>query len=287
MHRPRERSWTGHGPAVRRGFSSFRRVVILTLGLSFLCSGIATPQQDSAADGRRAAEAGRREPGDGATGKPGPVKRPPVERAAERSRMVEDQIAGRGIRDTRVLAALRDVPRHLFVPDTYQGLAYADQPLPIGEGQTISQPYIVAYMTEMLELGKGERVLEVGTGSGYQAAIASQLADSVFTIEIIESLAASAKERLARLGYGNVAPRQGDGYFGWKEHAPFDAIVVTAAAGHIPPPLIQQLAPGGRMVIPVGAVFQVQHLVLVEKAPDGRVTTRNLLPVTFVPLLGH
>jgi protein-L-isoaspartate(D-aspartate) O-methyltransferase len=201
--------------------------------------------------------------------------------------MVERQIAGRGIRDSRVLEAFRRVPRHQFVPDDYARLAYADQPLPIGEGQTISQPYIVAYMTEVLGLERGDRVLEVGTGSGYQAAIASQLADSVFTIEIFPDLATSAKERLERLGYANVAGRQGDGYFGWPEHAPFAAIVVTAAAGHVPPPLVQQLAPGGRMVIPVGGVFQVQHLVLVEKREDGRVTTRNLLPVQFVPLRGH
>jgi protein-L-isoaspartate(D-aspartate) O-methyltransferase len=209
------------------------------------------------------------------------------DRADERARMVEEQIAARGVKDPRVLEAFREVPRHLFVPEAHQRLAYADQPLPIGEGQTISQPYIVAYMTELLNLEPGDRVLEVGTGSAYQAAIASQLADSVFTVEIIPGLAASAAERLRRLGYANVVARQGDGYFGWAEHAPFDAIVVTAAAGQIPPPLLQQLEPGGRMVIPVGGVFQVQHLVLVEKADDGRVTTRNLLPVRFVPLVGH
>jgi protein-L-isoaspartate(D-aspartate) O-methyltransferase len=182
---------------------------------------------------------------------------------------------------------MRAVPRHLFVPERHQGSAYADRPLPIGLGQTISQPYIVALMTELLAVEPGDRILEVGTGSGYQAAVAAQLADSVFTIEILDELAASAAERLRRLGYGNVAARQGDGYFGWEEHAPFDGILVTAAAGHIPPPLVAQLAPGGRMVIPVGGVFQVQHLVLVEKAPDGRVRTRNVLPVQFVPLVGH
>jgi protein-L-isoaspartate(D-aspartate) O-methyltransferase len=142
-------------------------------------------------------------------------------------------------------------------------------------------------MTELLELDPGDKLLEVGTGSGYQAAVASHLADSVFTIEILEGLADEARERLRRLGYRDVAAQQGDGYYGWPEHAPYEAIVVTAAAGHIPPPLLEQLAPGGRMVIPVGGVFQVQQLVLVEKAPDGKVTTRSLLPVKFVPLVGH
>ena len=209
------------------------------------------------------------------------------DRADERARMVEEQIAARGVEDPRVLQAFRDVPRHLFVPKAHQRLAYADQPLPIGEGQTISQPYIVGYMTELLELEPGDRVLEIGTGSGYQAAIASRLADSVFTIEIIPELAETAADRLRALGYANVVPRQGDGYFGWADHAPFAAIVVTAAAGQIPPPLLQQLEPGGRMVIPGGGAFPVQHLVLVEKAEDGRVTTRNLMPVRFVPLVGH
>ncbi|MFN2432695.1 MAG: protein-L-isoaspartate(D-aspartate) O-methyltransferase [Gemmatimonadota bacterium] len=209
------------------------------------------------------------------------------ERAAERSRMVEEQIAERGVDDRGVLDALGTVPRHRFVPERLADLAYADRPLPIGHGQTISQPYIVAFMTETLELEPSDRVLEVGTGSGYQAAVAGELADSVYTIEIVEPLAASAAERLRALGYGNVVTRQGDGYFGWEEHAPFDAVIVTAAAGHVPPPLVEQLRPGGRMVIPVGGAFQLQHLVLVSKAEDGTVTTRNLLPVRFVPLLGH
>ncbi|HUP20312.1 MAG TPA: protein-L-isoaspartate(D-aspartate) O-methyltransferase [Gemmatimonadota bacterium] len=208
-------------------------------------------------------------------------------RAEERARMVRGQIAGRGIEDQPVLGAMLAVPRHEFVPERHRDVAYADRPLPIGEGQTISQPYVVALMTELLRLEPGDRVLEVGTGSGYQAAVASHLADSVFTIEIFETLAASAAGRLERLGYRNVVARQGDGYHGWPEKGPFDAIVVTAAAGHVPPPLVQQLAPNGRMVIPVGGAFQVQQLVLVEKAPDGSVTTRSLLPVRFVPLLGH
>lgn len=209
------------------------------------------------------------------------------ERAGERSRMVREQISERGIEDQQVLGAMLAVPRHEFVPEQHRNLAYADRPLPIGEGQTISQPYIVALMTELLRIEPGDRVLEVGTGSGYQAAVASHLADSVFTIEIFESLAENAKRRLDRLGYRNVVFRQGDGYFGWSEQAPFDAIVVTAAAGHIPPPLVRQLKPDGRMVIPVGGAFQTQRLVLVEKRPDGTTTTRNLLPVRFVPLLRH
>jgi protein-L-isoaspartate(D-aspartate) O-methyltransferase len=217
----------------------------------------------------------------------GAVPAPRAERAEERAEMVRDQIMERGVEDQAVLGALLSVPRHRFVPEEYRRDAYADRPLPIGEGQTISQPYIVALMTELLELSPGDDVLEVGTGSGYQAAVASLLADTVFTIEIIESLAGSAADRLGQLGYRNAISRQGDGYYGWPERAPFEAIVVTAAAGHIPPPLVQQLAPGGRMAIPVGGPFQVQHLVLVEKATDGTVTTRNILPVQFVPLVGH
>lgn len=208
-------------------------------------------------------------------------------RVDERVRMVREQIQRRGVDDQAVLGAMLAVPRHEFVPDRYRDMAYTDRPLPIGEGQTISQPYIVALMTELLRLGPGDKMLEVGTGSGYQAAIASRLAGSVFTIEILRPLAASAHKRLARLGYRDIAVRQGDGYYGWPEHAPFDAIIVTAAAGHIPPPLVGQLKPGGRMVIPVGGPLQVQQLVLVEKRPDGSVTTRSLLPVRFVPLLGH
>lgn len=223
----------------------------------------------------------------GKAAEPAETTRSDADRASERARMVEEQIAERDIEDRRVLDALRTVPRHEFVPERYRRMAYADQPLPIGEGQTISQPYIVALMTELLQLDRGDKVLEVGTGSGYQAAVASVVADSVFTIEIIETLASSAAERLERLGYANVVARQGDGYFGWEERGPFDGILVTAAAGHIPPPLVKQLKPGGRMVIPVGGAFQLQHLVLVTKEEDGKVTTRNLLPVAFVPLLGH
>ncbi|HEY7602523.1 MAG TPA: protein-L-isoaspartate(D-aspartate) O-methyltransferase [Methylomirabilota bacterium] len=200
--------------------------------------------------------------------------------------MVHEQIVERGIQDQAVLGAMLAVPRHLFVPDPHRRRAYGDHPLPIGHGQTISQPYIVAFMTELLDLEPGDQVLEVGTGSGYQAAVASMLADSVFSMEIVPELAAEAETRLSGLGYRDVRVRNGDGYFGWEEHAPFDAIFVTAAAGHVPPPLVQQLAPGGRMAIPVGGPFQLQNLVLVEKAADGGITTRSVLPVQFVPLTG-
>jgi protein-L-isoaspartate(D-aspartate) O-methyltransferase len=199
--------------------------------------------------------------------------------------MVRKQIAGQGITDTTTLRAMRTVPRHEFVPERYRDQAYGDHPLPIGYGQTISQPYIVAYMTEIIQPRPGMKVLEVGTGSGYQAAILAEAGCEVYTIEIFRALATSAQERLARLGYRSVKVRHGDGHFGWPEEAPFDAIVVTAAAGYIPPDLIAQLKPGGRMVIPVGSVYGVQNLILVQKDQDGNTRTRNLLPVRFVPLL--
>ncbi|RKY63765.1 MAG: protein-L-isoaspartate O-methyltransferase [Candidatus Latescibacterota bacterium] len=204
--------------------------------------------------------------------------------ARARERMVEEQIEARGIKDSLVLAAMRKVPRHLFVPERYRSEAYADHPLPIGYGQTISQPYIVAYMTEALRLKGGEKVLEIGTGSGYQAAVLAEIADSVFTIEIIPELAESARERLRRLGYKNIFVLCGDGYRGWPEHAPFDAIIVTAAPDHIPGPLVEQLKVGGRMVIPVGSVYQ--ELFLVVKTERG-VEKRPLLPVRFVPMTGE
>jgi protein-L-isoaspartate(D-aspartate) O-methyltransferase len=185
-----------------------------------------------------------------------------------------------------VLDVMGRVPRHEFVPEDLRGSAYDDRPLPIGFGQTISQPYIVALMTDLLEVEPGDTVLEVGTGSGYQAAVLAPLAARVFTIEIVPQLAEAAKDRLARLHYDNVTVRAGDGYYGWEDAAPFNGIVVTAAASHIPPPLIRQLRPGGRMVIPVGGPFFVQHLMLVEKREDGTVTSRQLLPVRFVPLVG-
>jgi protein-L-isoaspartate(D-aspartate) O-methyltransferase len=203
----------------------------------------------------------------------------------ERRAMVDEQIAGRGVSDTATLRAMRTVPRHEFVPADLLRQAYDDHPLPIGYGQTISQPYIVGYMTELLGLDRRSRVLEIGTGSGYQAAILAEIAGAVYTVEIIPQLAASAEERLRRLGYERVHVRNADGFYGWKDAAPFDAIIVTAAAGFVPPPLIEQLRPGGRLVIPVGSVYGAQSLVLIEKALDRSITTRTLLPVQFVPLV--
>jgi len=185
-----------------------------------------------------------------------------------------------------VLAAMRQVPRHELVPEDVRDAAYENRPLPIGYGQTISQPYIVALMTDLAKPAKDHVVLEIGTGSGYQAAVLSPLVAKVFSIEIVEPLARRAAERLKALGFDNVTVRQGDGYHGWAEHAPFDSIIVTAAASHIPPPLVSQLKPGGRMVIPVGAPFMSQNLILVEKDEQGRAHTRSLLPVRFVPLTG-
>ena len=204
---------------------------------------------------------------------------------AQRLAMIDFQIAAQGVADKATLDAMRAVPRHQFVPPELRDRAYGDHPLPIGYGQTISQPYIVAYMTEMIRPRRGMRVLEVGTGSGYQAAILAELGCEVYTVEIFEALATSAAERLKRLGYGRVTVRHADGHFGWAEAAPFDAILVTTAAGYIPPILIEQLKPGGRLVIPVGSVYGVQNLILVEKDASGDVWTRNLLPVRFVPML--
>ena len=195
---------------------------------------------------------------------------------------------GRAALAPEVMRALEDVPRHEFVPPERKSRAYENRPLPIGYGQTISQPYIVALMTDLLEVGPGSVVLEVGTGSGYQAAVLAELGVRVFSVEIIPPLAESAARRLERLGYRDVALKLGDGYYGWPEHAPFDAIIVTAAAGHVPPPLVQQLAVDGRMVIPVGPRFAVQHLLLVEKGvEEGEVFARSILPVRFVPLTGE
>jgi len=196
--------------------------------------------------------------------------------------MVEKQIELRGIEDNSTLAAIQAVERHRFVPESLVSDAYLDRPLPIGHGQTISQPYIVAYMTEVVKPKPGHKVLEIGAGSGYQAAVLAEIVEEVYTIEIIEALASQAAERLKKLGYDNIHVRNADGYYGWPEEAPFDAIVVTAAADHIPPPLIDQLKDGGRMIIPVGSPLRVQQLMLVEKS-DGETTTRNLMPVRFVP----
>ena len=214
---------------------------------------------------------------------------------AQRHKMVEEVLrdaaetasySGTPALSPGVIAALGKVGRHRFVPDKLSALAYLNRPLPIDYGQTISQPFIVALMTDLMKPKAGDRVLEIGTGSGYQAAILAEIVDSVFSIEIIEPLGKQAGERLKSLGYRNVSTRIGDGYYGWPEAAPFDAIIVTAAASHVPPPLIRQLKPGGRIVIPLGTQFMTQYLMLVEKQPDGSVTSRQILPVRFVPLTG-
>jgi protein-L-isoaspartate(D-aspartate) O-methyltransferase len=199
--------------------------------------------------------------------------------------MVETQIADREIKDRRVLAAMRAVPRHLFVPPEESADAYDDRPLPIGHGQTISQPYIVALMTEVVRPNSKDRVLEVGTGSGYQAAVLAPLVSHVYTIEIVPALARDAEARLKKLKCDNVTVRAGDGYGGWPEHAPFDVIVVTAAPESVPEPLLQQLKPGGRLVVPVGSRFGVQELLLIEKDSEGKLRTTRVAPVRFVPLL--
>lgn len=189
--------------------------------------------------------------------------------------------------DQKIMDVLARLPRHEFVPPEELENAYANRPVPIGHGQTISQPYMVALMTDLLEVKPDFKVLEIGTGSAYQATVLAELVDQVYTIEIIEALGKLAAERLQRLGYDQVYTRIGDGYYGWPEAAPFDAIIVTAAASHVPPPLLKQLKPGGKMVIPVGSTFLTQELLFVEKAEDGTVSTRQVMPVTFVPLTGE
>ncbi len=207
-------------------------------------------------------------------------------REIERDAVHASSALGRDRIDSRVMGVMAKVPRHEFVPASLQGSAYENIPLPIGYGQTISQPFIVALMTDLLETKKDDIVLEVGTGSGYQAAVLSELVKKVYTIEIIKELGESARERLDRLRYRNVEVRIADGYFGWEERAPFDSIIVTAAAGHVPPPLIKQLKAGGRIVIPVGGVYQVQMLMVVTKDASGKLKTQQVLPVRFVPLTG-
>ncbi len=227
-----------------------------------------------------------------------PVTDPVADReyAARRQALVREidedvrrtvEYIGKARLDPRVMAVMGSTPRHLFVPEAQRPHAYQNRPLSIGWGQTISQPYIVALMTDLMEPDPGDVVLEVGTGSAYQAAVLAPLVKQVFTVEIIPQLGEQAARRLRRLGYGNVAARIGDGYHGWPEHGPFDAITVTAAASHVPPPLVAQLKPGGRMVIPVGDRFLVQQLLLVEKTATGQVRTRQVLPVRFVPLTGE
>jgi len=202
-----------------------------------------------------------------------------------RYNMVENQIVSRGVTDNLVLKAMRSVPRHKFVPVSLQGYAYEDYPLPIGEEQTISQPYIVALMTELLMLKGNEKVMEIGTGSGYQAAVLAEIVDSVYTIEIIPSLAEQSKVRLQKMGYKNIHVRCGDGYKGWKEKSPFDGIIVTAAPRHVPQPLLEQLKSGGRLVIPVGEFYQ--ELLLITKTRTGEIKQQSIIPVRFVPMTGE
>jgi protein-L-isoaspartate(D-aspartate) O-methyltransferase len=204
---------------------------------------------------------------------------------AKREKMVREQVLERGITDPRLLNALLKVKRHLFVDPAFRADAYGDFPLPIEEGQTISQPYIVAIMTSVIAPDYKKKVLEIGTGSGYQAAVLAELVREVYTIEIKEKLARSSKKLLTELGYRNITFKTADGYLGWKEHAPFDGIIVTCAPDHIPPPLIEQLAVGGRMVIPISYSTTVQDLLLVEKLANGKLKKTNLIPVLFVPLI--
>jgi len=209
------------------------------------------------------------------------------QRKKERAKMVDRQSRSRDITEPNVLAALRTVPRHAFVRSDDLRRAYRDHPLPIGFGQTISQPYIVAYMTDALKLKPQFKVLEIGTGSGYQAAVCAEIVKAVYTIEIVEPLAESAKKRLENLGYRNVFVKAGDGFFGWHEQGPFDAIIVTCAAGFVPPPLAEQLKPTGQMILPLGSPYGSQILVLVTKDKKGDITSKRLLPVRFVPMLGE
>lgn len=205
----------------------------------------------------------------------------------ERNNLVQAGIIGQDIRDEAVIEAMRNVPRHRFVDESQERQAYQNNPLPIGHGQTISQPYIVAYMSEMLEIEPGDKVLEIGTGSGYHAAVLSELTPHVFSIEIIEPLGELSANRYEELGYHTIETKVGDGYYGWEEHAPFDKIIVTAAPGHIPSPLMDQLKPGGIMAIPIGSPYQTQTLMKVTKTEDGQVRTERMLPVRFVPMTGE
>lgn len=214
-----------------------------------------------------------------------PAARDEAQYALLRKRMVDDQLRARDIVDQQVLRAMGSVCRHRFVPPRLADSAYEDHPLPIGHGQTISQPYIVALMTQLIRPNRDSRVLDIGTGSGYQAAVLAELCKEVYSIEILGPLAEQAKARLAALGYKNVTVRQGDGYQGWRDRGPFDAIVVAAAASHVPEPLLEQLAPGGRLVMPVGHLFQ--ELLLMEKQPDGQIKRRSVAPVAFVPMTGE
>jgi protein-L-isoaspartate(D-aspartate) O-methyltransferase len=260
--------------------------IVLLSGILILNSGtepaVTLASQDKKADANRPADKSEKLV-------PRPDHNHPAfaERVDERKRMVATQIQAREVKDPNVLKAMQVVPRHAFIPRGGQRSAYADYPLPIGQDQTISQPYIVAFMTEALKLRPGSKVLEIGTGSGYQAAVCAEIAREVYTIEIVEGLAKTAKERLKKLGYKNVFVKAGDGFFGWPEKAPFDAIIGTAAAKRIPKPLLQQLKTGGRMIIPTGSPYGFQYLELVMKDKDGKIRKSRVMPVRFVPMTGE
>jgi len=261
--------------------------MVLVLGALLLLADRERTLLFSSATGDAAEPRGRPASGP-ATSRPAEWPRPrSSERLAERRDMVEYQIRRRGISSEPVLEAMRAVPRHWFTPGGISRNAYEDRPLPVGEGQTISQPYIVALMTESLEVEEGDKVLEIGTGSGYQAAVLNELTPHVFSVEIIGALAERAAATFQQRGYDSIAVRHADGYFGWEEHAPFDAIIVTCAASHVPPTLIRQLRPGGRMCVPVGGPFATQRLLLITKKEDGTTTSRNLSAVAFVPMTGQ
>ena len=267
--------------------------IVLVGGIWILKSGtepaVTLASQDKKADANQRPADVNQEGGQ----KGGRVKKPArpdhnhpafTERVDERKRMVATQIRARDVKDPNVLKAMRIVPRHAFVPRSQQQSAYMDFPLPIEHNQTISQPYIVAFMTDALKLRSGSKVLEIGTGSGYQAAVCAEIAREVYTIEIVEGLAKSAKERLKKLGYKNVFVKAGDGFFGWPEKAPFDAIIGTAAAKRIPEPLLEQLKPGGRMIIPTGSPYGFQYLELVAKDKDGKIRKSRVMPVSYTHL---
>jgi len=268
-------------------------LVVAAAGLWTACDRRPEPGQVSRGSVVTSTEAPAAGPSTGTKGRVGSdaasASRPPAfgERLDERRRMVIRQIEAREVRDPNVLRAMRTVPRHAFVPRPYRSEAYADYPLPIGHGQTISQPYIVAFMTEALGLDPNAKVLEIGTGSGYQAAVCAEIAREVYTIEIVPELAESAAQTLKSLGYTNIHVRAGDGFFGWQDQAPFDAIIGTAAAGQIPRPLLDQLKPGGRMLLPCEDADGLQYLTLVTKNDRGELSQNRVLPVRFVPMTGQ
>jgi len=257
-----------------------------TGGVTFAFENKKADANEGSADANEQAEQEQEEPNESEVRRPDHNHPAFGERIRERTRMVERQIRKREVRDPNVLTSMETVPRHAFIRRV-SWRAYEDRPLPIGLGQTISQPYIVAYMTEVLKLDPNSKVLEVGTGSGYQAAVCAEIVRKVYTIEILEKLAESAKKCLKELGYHNVFVKAADGYFGWEEKGPFDAIIVTCAAGLVPPPLVEQLKPGGRMILPRGSPYGSQWLVLVIKDDKGKVSSKRLMPVRFVPMTGR